>query len=189
MREPLKVITNESDDPSTEKDEEIMVLIASHQSGLKAFLRSLVPNGGEINDLFQRVNLVIWRKRSLFQVGTNFKAWSFAIARWEALSYMKERKRNSWLLFDSEVAQLVEEEMSEREESRWSGYQEDLASCMKGLSGENQELINDRYGLGMSVGECSKKWKRSEGGLRVTLHRLRASLRDCIQRKQRKEER
>ena len=72
MSEPLKVLEHETDDPSTEKDEEIMVLIASHQAGLKAFLRSLVPRGGEVDDLFQRVNLVVWRKRKLFQVGDEF---------------------------------------------------------------------------------------------------------------------
>ena len=183
------MIEDVSSDPTTEKDEEIMVLIASHQAGLKAFLRSLVPRGGEVDDLFQRVNLVVWRKRNLFQTGSNFKAWAFAIARWEALAYLKERKRSSWLLFDSEVAALVEEEMSEREESHWSEYQENLSVCMKSLSGPHQELINDRYGLGMTAAECAEKWDRSEGGLRVTLHRLRASLRDCLQRKQRKEER
>lgn len=101
-------------EPSQEGDEEIMMLIAQHQGSLQAFLRSLVPMGGEVEDVLQRVNLVIWRKREQFEIGTNFKAWAFAVARWEAMSYLKQRKRDSWLLFDSELAQLVEEELSQR---------------------------------------------------------------------------
>ncbi|MDQ8190631.1 sigma-70 family RNA polymerase sigma factor [Roseibacillus persicicus] len=176
------------DEPFQEGDEEVMMLIASHQSALQSFLRTLLPVGGDVEDILQRVNLVVWRKRSQFVLGSNFKAWSFAVARWEALSYLKERKRESWLLFDSELAALVEEEMASRSEPKWRKYQEELADCLRELSSENQHLIHDRYGLGMSVKECSRKWKRSEGGLRVTLHRLRGSLRDCLERKMLREE-
>lgn len=164
------------------------MLIAQHQGSLQAFLRSLVPMGGEVEDILQRVNLVIWRKREQFELGSNFKAWSFAVARWEALSYLKERKRNSWLLFDSELAQLVENELSQRKEAKWQDYQEELADCLQNLSASNQELLHDRYGLGLSLVECAEKWDRSEGGLRVTFHRLRTTLRACLERKQRKDE-
>lgn len=188
MHRPLKILDPTQAEPSKEGDEEIMMLIASHQSALQSFLRTLVPMGGEVDDVLQRVNLVVWRKREQFELGTNFKAWSFAVARWEALSYLKERKREAWLLFDSELAQLVEEELANRKEPKWRQYQEELVDCLQGLSPENQRLVHDRYGLGMSVRECSRKWKRSEGGLRVTLHRLRASLRDCLERKMQREE-
>lgn len=175
-------------DPSCEGDEEVMALIASHQSSLQAFLRSLVPTGGEVEDILQRVNLVIWRKREKFELGTNFKAWAFSIARWESLAYLKEKKRSSWLLFDSELAVLVEEELSQRTESHWQDHEEDLVDCLQELSAKNRSLIYDRYGLGMSLIECSLKWERSEGGLRVSFHRLRATLRQCIERKQRRDQ-
>ena len=188
MRRGLKALDLTSEDSSGEDDEAMMVLIATHQSSLKAFLRSLIPVGGDVDDVLQRANLVIWRKRAQFELGSNFKAWSFAVARWEALSYLKERKRESWLLYDSELAALVEKEMSDREESPWDDYREDLVGCLAKLSKPHQGLIHDRYGLGMSLAECSGKWEKSEGGLRVTLHRLRASLRECLQRKKRKEQ-
>lgn len=187
MSRSLKVLDPTSADPSREGDEEVMALIASHQSSLQAFLRSLVPAGGEVEDILQRVNLVIWRKRENFELGSNFKAWAFAIARWESLAYLKERKRGAWLLFDSELAHLVEEELSQRTESHWQEQQEELADCLQELSPKNRALIYDRYGLGMSLIECAKKWERSEGGLRVTFHRLRAALRQCIDRKQRRQ--
>ena len=182
MKEELQPVEPESD-PEEEFDAEMMGLIAAHQNDLLAFLRSLIPSEQDPEDVLQNANIVLWRKRKQFELGTNFKAWSFSVARWEALSCLKDAKRKNWLLFDSEIASLVEEDMYGQARTRWSEWGEELDLCLGMISEKNNQLLRDRYERGMTVEECAKKWNRSEGGLRVTLHRLRLSIRQCMEKK------
>ena len=161
-------------------EEEFVELITRSQTPLLAFLLSIIPRHADAEDVLQRTNVVLWRKREQFEMGTNFKAWAFATARWEALAYTKESKRKGWLVFNDELVELIGERLASVPDAEIKMYSVELRNCLNGLSSKHRRLILDRYQAGQSLKDCAKRFGRSEVGLRVTLHRLRITLRRCI---------
>jgi RNA polymerase sigma-70 factor (ECF subfamily) len=56
-------------------------LITSSQQRLYAYIRSLLDNSASAWDVLQETNVVLWKKQAEFQMGTNFDAWAFTVAR------------------------------------------------------------------------------------------------------------
>lgn len=172
--------------PDDSATEAFVAQITAHQTAILAFLLSMVPNRSDAEDLLQKTNLTLWRKQQSFEPGTNFRAWAFSVARWEARSFAKERARKSWLVFNDEVANIISERLASIPDHSMEASSEALGNCLAKLSPKNRDLVIDRYQRGLSFRECAKKTGRKEGGLRVTLHRIRESLRVCMQRQLRK---
>jgi RNA polymerase sigma-70 factor (ECF subfamily) len=167
---------------AVDTDEAFVRLLTETQSDLLAYVLCLVPADREAEDIVQRCNIVLWRKRGSFEPGSNFKAWAFAVARWEILAVMKERRSQSWLVFEDEVAELIGERMAGTSEDNAEGLArtESLQACLDRLSPAHRQMIIERYAEGYSVEECASRHHRSAAGLRVTLHRLRQLLRRCL---------
>ncbi|MBK1827224.1 sigma-70 family RNA polymerase sigma factor [Haloferula rosea] len=165
---------------SSPDDGEFVALMTRNQKSILAFLVALVPRVADAEDILQRTNLVLWRKRQQFELGTNFKAWAFAIARWEALAFLRESRRQGWLVFNDELASLVAERMASLPDSQIDSMPDSLRHCLGQLSESHRQLVFERYSRGLSLRECSERFDRSEQGLKVTLHRLRITLRRCV---------
>lgn len=171
-----------SSDGETDASEEFVALLTQHQRTLMAFILGLLPKRPDAEEVLQRVNVVIWRKRDDFELGTNFRAWAFAVAHWETKAFLRERGRQSWLVYDDEVAGLLADRLASVPERGLSARAEALRHCLGELGNDHRRLVVERYQNGSSFKECAEKFGRSEGGLRVTLHRLRVALRKCIVR-------
>lgn len=155
------------------------------QGPLLAYVLCLAPADQEAEDIVQRCNVVLWRKRDTYESGTNFKAWAFAVARWEVLAVMKERRGRAWLVFEDEIAELVGGRLAGTPDEMLAGFArgEALRECLDGLSEAHRRMVIERYAEGYTVEECAARHKRSAAGLRVTLHRLRQVLRRCLVQK------
>lgn len=155
------------------------MLITRHQAALTGFLCSLLGNRTAGDEVLQETNLVLWKKREDFEVGTNFKAWAFKVARFQALAFLKREKRRPEFTFDEEVI----ERLTAEAESTYVEYDvRELAldTCLEKLVEEDRELIRDHYYSGLSMAEHAEQAGRSVGALRQVLYRIRNSLRLCI---------
>jgi RNA polymerase sigma-70 factor (ECF subfamily) len=168
--------SDESPDPS----EEFVALLTRHQSVLLAFILGLVPNREDAEEIRQRANIVLWRKREDFKLGTSFRSWAFSVARWEARGFIRERGRKSWLVYDDEVAGLLADRLASLPVPALGDRADALRHCLGELNRDHRRLIVARYQEGLSFTECAERFSRSEGGLRVTLHRLKITLRRCV---------
>ena len=71
-------------DESKEQNEaEFVAELTAIQSNLAVFVRGLMPGEQAAEEVIQQTNAKIWLKREDFKAGSNFRAWSFAIARFE----------------------------------------------------------------------------------------------------------
>ena len=66
---------------------EFVRLLTVHQPDIYVYLRSLVLDPDEASEILQDTNLVLWEKRDQFEIGTNFRAWAFQIARYKLLQH------------------------------------------------------------------------------------------------------
>lgn len=161
-------------------EEEFVAELTANQPAIQAFIVSLMPGDSGTDEVMQRTNITLWRKREDYQSGTNFRAWAFECAKWTLRAYFSEKQRKNWLIVDEELTRAVTERMIERMPESPDTAQRALRLCLDGLRPMDRELVLSHYEEGESLADCAKRCGRTVGTLKVTLFRLRAILRRCI---------
>lgn len=173
---PRAFIMNEN----PERDAEFVALLTEHQSSLRYYVASLLPGESASADVVQAANATIWKKRDQFQIGTNFKAWIFAISRYEVLNFRKKQVRDRRFVFNDELIDVFAAEMPQLTDDL-DDRVVTLRTCIAKLRPVEQELIRHRYFEQTPLQEVAEIVDRSVGGLKVTLHRVRTKLQRCIE--------
>lgn len=159
---------------------QLVAALTDIQLPLQFYVRSLMPGDMAAGDVAQQANANIWQKRAEFEPGTNFKAWAFSIARYQVLSYRKQRARDSRLTFSEELESTITSELTQADDSLQLRL-EALRSCLTKLRTIDRELLLQRYSAPGTLAAYAQKIGRSADGLKVTLHRLRNALLKCIE--------
>lgn len=167
---------------TSDREAAFVALLTEIQFPLALYVRSLLPGDSTAADVAQQANAVVWKKREDYQPGTNFKAWVFSIARFEVLNYRKQQAQSATLVFSEDLEVLMAEELQENAPPL-DARSEALAQCLKSLRKQERDLVLHRYGSKNTLNEFATQVGRSVGGLKVTLHRIRNRLLDCIDRK------
>tara|TARA_B100000212_G_scaffold335792_2_gene308252 strand:- start:3515 stop:4051 length:537 start_codon:yes stop_codon:yes gene_type:complete len=160
----------------------IVSLLTQNQSALRLYVESLMPGDPHCDDVAQDTNTIIWEKRSDFEIGTNFKAWAFSIARFQVRKYRFKQAKDARLVFCEELEEIIAEEMTNHLHDL-SEHHIALQACLKSLKPADRDLIHHRYFKKTPLKEYAAKMGRSIGGLKVTLHRIRNRLLLCVERR------
>ena len=153
--------------------------MTDHQSNLRAFIVSLMPGSPHVGDVLQETNAVLWQKRSSFELGTNFLAWAFKIARYEVLHQIDRSKRDGRLVFSDKLLDVLTamEPLEDSDEAVMVA----LGLCLAKLTDDQRQLVAARYTPRSSLEQLAEHIDRSPGSLRVALLRIRANLKLCIE--------
>lgn len=162
-------------------DTEIVALLSQHQSALRFYVASLLPGDPAVADVAQEANSAIWTKRKDFEIGTNFKAWMFSIARFEVLKFRKQQAREAMFVFSEGLEATIAEELPAHPND-FEERQLALRHCLEKLKPADRELIQHRYFQRTSLADYAAQLGRSVSGLKVALHRIRNRLQVCIAR-------
>lgn len=167
---------------AADRAESFEELLVTHQRRLLLYIKSLVANHHEAEDLLQRTNLILWRKRENFEAGSNFRAWSFAIARLEVCNQLRQLRRDQKVFSDQEEdlsttegPHPIDSELVNPEALRA------LRSCLKRLPSHDQELVLMRYATDKTLGDYAKDLNRKPGTLKARLFKIRENLRKSIE--------
>lgn len=163
----------------SEHQSAFMELLTSHQGNIRAFVISLLPGSPEAGDVVQETNLVLWNKRKEFEIGTNFTAWAFTIARYQVLKSRSKIARDSRFTCSDELMEKLTD-MQETSAPE-NDYLHALENCLGNLKPTERKLITARYSPGMSLSGLAKSEGKSAGRLRIALMRLRVALRRCVE--------
>jgi len=164
----------------TDPDADLVALLTSHQSALRLYVHSLMPGDPAAADVTQQANTTIWKKRLDFTPGTNFKAWIFAIARYEVLSHRKRRSKDETrLVFGEALEDKIAEELPLHDRDLEADHAA-LQICLSKLRPQDRELIHHRYQQRTPLKDYAAQVQRSVAGLRVTLYRIRTALAKCV---------
>ena len=165
---------------SAEQDSQIVALLTEHQLSIRLYVQSLLPGDSGAHDVAQTANSTLWKKRDDFEIGTNFKAWAFAIARFEVLNYRKKQAREARrLVFSEEMENFIADELPQHEDEL-EERQIALRGCLEQLKPAERELILHRYFERTPLKDYAEQIGRTAGSLKVTLFRVRNKLQRCI---------
>jgi RNA polymerase sigma-70 factor, ECF subfamily len=172
---PSALMSSPTHDPSAE----FVSLLTKHQADLWSYIITLMPGDPDTSDVLQKTNLVLWTKQMDFTPGTNFRAWAFAVARYEVLAHLKRQKRMGIVLLDDELLEKIADEAPDLlapGDARLAA----LERCLNKLRQQDRDLLDHRYRSNIGLDEFAARVGRSVSALSVTLHRLRTSLRKCV---------
>jgi len=176
-----------------EEDNEFEALLVREGRTLAGFILALVGDRARSDDLFQSTCLELWRIRRTFAAGTDFGAWSRAVARIQVMRHWRRAGREK-VAFSSAAIDRVAEAFAAPpgevppEESDGEAARKALAACLEGISGDDRRLLDRRYRDAAPVREVAAETGRTEAALKMKLLRLRETLRRCVGKRMRASE-
>ncbi|MCM8532824.1 MAG: sigma-70 family RNA polymerase sigma factor [Lentisphaeraceae bacterium] len=159
-------------------NEEFIIELTDAQSGLYAYIYTMIGDHNKAKDVLQEANLVMWRKLVDFD-GKNFDAWSVTICKFQVMAFFRDKKRDK-LLLDGELVEQVSK-TAEKEYTFFNRAEPQLMACISRLPDHNQDLIKMKYFEKLKMNEIASKLGRKISTIKVTIHRIRKSLFDCIE--------
>ena len=152
----------------------------SSESSLRGYILTHVRDFEVAEDLLQQSALVLWQKFEQYDPGRPFLAWALGVARLEILNAARRRPGRS--LMESDLDGLVVGEYL-RLESELPLRRQLLRLCLKHLPASMTEAVRLRYEEGSNLDQIAARLGKSLAAIKVTLHRARVSLQDCVRMK------
>lgn len=157
-------------------------LFLRHRQMLTDYLRCLLRDQPEAEDLFQEVGLVVMRHPTGPEAEDRFPAWCRGIARNLAHERWRARRRE---VGGDEVWALIERayEEADQEADAWARRRAALGHCLAALPRPDRDLLRRRYAAGASADALGKAQGASAEAIRMKIMRLRKALARCIERR------
>lgn len=156
-------------------------LVQLYQGRVRAYLGRFIRDSNAVDDLAQNTFLSSYRKLESWRGDASLGTWLLAIARNEALMYLREREREASSI-EGALARLTSDRAAPEDDGAEARETElaALEACLAGLPEPSARLIREFYFEGRSAREISEESGRKEGSVWVTILRIRRALRDCI---------
>jgi RNA polymerase sigma-70 factor, ECF subfamily len=158
--------------------DDFMERFVAAQSQMYGYIATLLPNRADADDLFQQTSLILWKKREQYDPARNFASWACGIAHNEVRNFLRQGSRRGAYLSDALMEKLADLRHSMAD--RVAVQLQQLAECMKKLSAEQRELLEQCYMDDQSIKAIAKQRQVEPGTLYKRLDRIRWSLMDCI---------
>jgi len=155
-----------------------LTLFTGCQGRLQAFIRTLVHDPTEADDVFQATSLALWRSFATFRRDAEFLPWAIGTARHQVLVHWRTRRRDRHVFGEELLADLADtaESVLETAAPRLVA----LEACLATLSERQRELVRLFYGEKQPAEVIATRWGRSVHAVYKALKVMRRSLHDCV---------
>lgn len=164
--------------PQDAETDEFVACLMEHRHRIYAFIAKQLVNPADVEDVFQRTSIVLWKKMADFDPEGSYFHWACGIAYNEVRNFLTVQRRNR-LYFDAELLELLAEEAKDEEELSEARL-DALRSCMSNLSDRQRQILQRCYSGAASITEVAESLGRNRGALYKQIARLREKLLDCI---------
>ena len=160
--------------------EEFLTLFTANEPAIRAYVRRLVPTRHDAADVMQGVSLVLWKKFRELDQTDDFRKWSFGVARYETLAWLRDKARDRLVLAEDVLNTVAHE--SSRDEERLSAQREALEGCLEKMPEEQRTVILAAYAPDVGIQDVAKQSGRTVAAFYQWLHRMRLRLLECTRR-------
>jgi RNA polymerase sigma-70 factor, ECF subfamily len=168
--------------PAAPEGSEFTRLWVQAQGPVGNYLATLVPESHACDDLLQEVALACLQGFSTYDRERPFIAWAFGVARnkvllrWRGLARAPVLARDPELLESlARISEEIDDELDQRERA--------LQQCLTDVKGRAWELLERSYHRDQQPQAIADELGLTASHVRVLLTRIRASLRECIERR------
>lgn len=157
-------------------------ILEHHQRAITGFLRARVSRVSDVDDLTQEVFLRCYEARARFDSGAQIRPWLLGIARnvlREWARSMRRRKEVGWTELCLDLEALTQTGSHDIE----ADVLESLPECLEQLGPSAKQAIELKYRSDQRFSEIGTSLRRSEGAVKLLVHRARLALRQCLQQR------
>ncbi|MBM4071835.1 MAG: sigma-70 family RNA polymerase sigma factor [Planctomycetes bacterium] len=147
------------------------------QPRIYAYIRAIVFNRSDAEDLLQEVAEVLWRKIDAYEPATQFDHWAFGVARNKVLNFQKKKGRDR-ARFSETLEEVLAEEAARP--SRKGDLLDALESCVDKLPAQLRDLLRRRYEPQATNRSVAHDLGRSESVISRTLNKAYGLLLECM---------
>ncbi len=158
-------------------------LVDLHKEGVIVFLTVRMFDRSEAEDLAQETFLTAWKRLQGFDPESAMGPWLRGIAH--NLLRNHWRKHRPQPVGGSEELETLLHSGEGEYSAVWDGREDALQalrSCIGKLAPASRQLIRERYEIGTSIDEIARAAGRKQSATSMNLHRLRATLKTCIEK-------
>ena len=159
---------------------EFIRLLMENERRIYAYIRTLLGNNADAEDVLQETSMIMWDKFSEFDPNSNFIAWSFKIAYFSAQNFRRKKVRSK-VVFSNSLFEVLAEKTTQMAPILDQRH-ELLNGCMEKLSESDRKLLRMRYELESSIETTAEQSGRTTQAIYKALSRLRATLFECVSR-------
>ncbi len=154
-------------------------VVAAFQARLRAFLAGYVPQAQWVDDLAQQSFVSAYGALRGFRVGTDFYAWLRQIAYNHLRAELERTSRRRRLERDY-LLEVGAAEMERRVDPEDDSL-DALRDCVGRLPDASRDLVRRFYADGLPLARIATALGRPADSLKVTLFKIRARLKECVQ--------
>ncbi len=159
------------------KHDRFLKLYLTVQSDLLAYILCMGVDPASAEDVLQDAAMIMMRKLDRFKEGTNFRAWAYAVVRFEILKKREWQAKQPLRLGEEALDHLESLASDENEEPV---RLQALSHCMRLLPVNARRLVNMRFESNLDSAAIARRLKRPVDSIYTTLSRIRKTLQDCI---------
>lgn len=160
---------------------EFVAALTAAQWRLYGFIRAMTGDRNATDEVLQETNLALWEQADRFVPGTNFPAWACRVAWFKVLDHRKAGRRERLRLSEQVVEQLAAEAMDDAD--AFERERKALAACIDGLPERHRVVLAMHYENRLSLADIGATLDRNRNAVAQLLHRIRGTLRSCIERR------
>ncbi|MEM7010428.1 MAG: sigma-70 family RNA polymerase sigma factor [Verrucomicrobiota bacterium] len=164
------------------QQEEFTRLWTEAQPSVSNYIHSLVRDPAAARDLVQETAVTLVGKFADYDHSRPFIAWALAFAKFRVLGYNRDEAR-SFVTFDSELLDKYTAAWAKPVPAAASNREAALDACLEQLRGNARKLLRFKYVEELNSKEIGEKMNRNSGSIRVSLQRIRETLRACVEQR------
>lgn len=156
------------------------------RSELLGFIRAILRNPSDAEDLFQETCRIILEKSAGAEPILDFRAWAKEIARRQVLHHYRTlRTRKTATVPSEEMAELVSDVYLKHSPTREELAEESAAlrACMEEIPEKQRQVIRLRFMAGQGYDSIARAIQGSEGAIRRMVARTRILLMECVRQR------
>jgi RNA polymerase sigma-70 factor (ECF subfamily) len=169
-------------EPSDPAAVRFTMLWAQAHPVVAGFVGGMVSDKSAVDDILQEVALALFSSFASYDPARPFVAWALGVARHKVHDRFRANARSRQVIHDPELLEAlaeVSEQMGDELEERRAALQE----CLRQVEGRPWDLLQLHYVQDLEPASIAERLGLKAGHVRVLLHRVRGSLRQCIERR------
>jgi RNA polymerase sigma-70 factor (ECF subfamily) len=166
--------------------EAFSTLVRLNQGRVRAYIGRFVRQQDIVDDLAQDVFFAAYKSLNTYDGRCALSTWLLGIARHRALNHLRNeasRQAHESGRFRAVMDEWRVESAEALPDDSADTEHRALAECITGLPENSSKLLAEYYYNNRTSGDIAKELGKSESSIRMTLLRIRQSLRACVERK------
>ena len=156
-------------------------LVELYQQTVYGYLRARLIEPADAEDLTQEVFLRLYLGREKLSRARAVGSWLVGIARNVLREHVKRHHRRREVAW-SELCLELDELTREHHNTEHDALHH-LPGCLQSLGPSARQAIDLRYSSSLRWAQVGERLKRSEGAVKLLVHRARQALKHCLDRK------